>query len=57
MAKKNTALSNFEGFEFGSEGNPIEYIPTGRAELDYIIANVETNKSIEVFLKKKTVAQ
>lgn len=44
MAKKNTALSNFEGFEFGSEGNPIEYIPTGRAELDYIIANVETNK-------------
>lgn len=39
MAKKNTALSNFEGFEFGSEGNPTEFIPTGHAELDYIIAS------------------
>lgn len=39
MAKKNTVLSNFEGFEFGSEGNPTEFIPTGHAELDYIIAS------------------
>ena len=39
MAKKNTALSNFAGFEFGSEGNPTEFIPTGHAELDYTIAS------------------
>ena len=39
MAKKSTALANFEGFEFGSEGNPTEFIPTGHAELDYIIAS------------------
>lgn len=39
MSKKNTALSNFEGFEFGSEGNPTEFIPSGHAELDYIIAS------------------
>lgn len=39
MAKRNTALANFEGFEFGSEGNPTEFIPTGHAELDYIIAS------------------
>jgi hypothetical protein len=39
MAKKSTALANFEGFEFGSEGNPTEFIPTGHAELDYVIAS------------------
>lgn len=40
MAKKrDTALSNFEGFEFGSEGNPTEFIPTGHAELDHIISS------------------
>lgn len=44
MAKKSTTVSNFEGFEFGSEGNPLEFIPTGRAELDYAIANTEINK-------------
>ncbi len=37
--KKDVAISNFEGFEFGSEGNPTEFIPTGHAELDYVIAN------------------
>jgi recombination protein RecA len=40
MAKKrDMVLDNFEGFEFGSEGNPTEFIPTGHAELDYIIAS------------------
>lgn len=39
MAKKNTAISNFEGFDFGNEGNPTEFIPTGHAELDYTIAS------------------
>jgi protein RecA len=39
MAKKSAALASFEGFEFGSEGNPTEFIPTGHAELDYIIAS------------------
>ena len=37
--KRDTAISNFEGFEFGSEGNPTEFIPTGHAELDYIISS------------------
>lgn len=45
MAKKSTAISNFEGFEFGNEGNPTEYIPTGHPELDNVIANIEPNKA------------
>ena len=47
MAKKTNAISNFEGFDFGNEGNPTEYIPTGHVELDHIIANVEANKVAE----------
>jgi len=40
MAKKrDSIMSNFEGFEFGSEGNPTEFIPSGHPELDYIIAS------------------
>lgn len=37
--KKSIGLENFAGFEFGDEGNPTEFIPTGHAELDYIIAS------------------
>ncbi len=36
--KKDVAIKNFEGFEFGNEGNPTEFIPTGHTELDYIVS-------------------
>ena len=39
MAKKNSALLIFEGFDFGGEENTTEFIPTGHAELDYIISS------------------
>jgi len=40
MAKKrDNALLNFEGFEFGTEGNPTEFIPSGHHALDYIISS------------------
>lgn len=56
MSKKRDAvMSNFEGFEFGNEGNPTEFIPTGHAELDYIIAsgllNTEANDLVEQGIK------
>lgn len=37
--KKDTGLENFAGFDFGTDGNPTEFIPTGYAELDYKIAS------------------